>query len=239
MGKLGKARGHYNISHRRKQGPESAKTDILPASAASNGQPEQKNAAVAGEIESEDQIRTRVNKKLFLEQFPKSKFIIHDTCQKIGINRDTFYNWRRDDPEFRMAVEAAIDKVVDLAYDALLYQMFQKQHAPSIHFFLERMDPRFKQKGEYTLNPGQKPLEEIADEEISETENETDKPTTNRGLPANPQQAGAARALPAKPGAGVLLAEKNPPQHNTESPAKRNLKDRRRGSARRLYPDAD
>ena len=38
----------------------------------------------------------------FLEAFVQNKFNISSTCTQVGVNRQTFYDWRKNDPEFVM-----------------------------------------------------------------------------------------------------------------------------------------
>jgi len=55
------------------------------------------------------------NKKEFLKSLEEAYGIISTACNNQHISRQTFYNWKKDDPEFAEAVEdinqAAIDHV--------------------------------------------------------------------------------------------------------------------------------
>jgi hypothetical protein len=55
------------------------------------------------------------NKKQFLKSLEEAYGIISTACNNQHISRQTFYNWKKDDPEFAEAVEdinqAAIDHV--------------------------------------------------------------------------------------------------------------------------------
>jgi len=51
-------------------------------------------------IIQEEQIRTTKKKKEFIENFEKLIGIISTTCQKIGIDRKTYYNWMKKDEDF-------------------------------------------------------------------------------------------------------------------------------------------
>lgn len=46
-----------------------------------------------------EQERTRIKKELFLKYWAVTRGIISVTCDKVDIDRGTFYNWERDDEE--------------------------------------------------------------------------------------------------------------------------------------------
>lgn len=52
-------------------------------------------------------------KKLFIPQFIANNGLIQTTCDKVGIKRQTYYEWIKTDPKFKEAVEDAIEKRLD------------------------------------------------------------------------------------------------------------------------------
>lgn len=53
------------------------------------------------------------NKKQVLELLKESNGIISSACDNAGISRQTFYNWKKDDPEFAEAVESINEAAID------------------------------------------------------------------------------------------------------------------------------
>ncbi len=64
---------------------------------------------------------------------------------KVGISRDTYYRWMKEDPDFRSRIEYAYQFVNDLVEDMLMLKILQG-HAPSIRFFLSRRHPKYMRK---------------------------------------------------------------------------------------------
>jgi len=64
-----------------------------------------KNKKDKASASREEQERTTIKKKLFLELCEKSRGNITMTCTKVEIYRDTYYKWCQSDPEFKRQVE--------------------------------------------------------------------------------------------------------------------------------------
>ena len=76
----------------------------------------------------ENSIKTRQENKEkkkveFLEEFSKKANNVSATCKAIGIERPTFYNWLKDDVDFRLKVENAEEGDIDMAESALKKQI--------------------------------------------------------------------------------------------------------------------
>jgi hypothetical protein len=89
---------------------------------------------------------------LFLEQIRKIP-IVQVACEKVGLNRNTVYRWRADDPEFAKAMDAALAEgealINDMGESQLLTLMKEKNwHA--ISFWLRKRNPKFRDKVEVT-----------------------------------------------------------------------------------------
>jgi len=63
--------------------------------------------------------RARV-KEAFLEALKKSMGIITAATEMVGVSRRTYYDWLRDDPEFKQAVEDNDDRRLDFVEGKLL-----------------------------------------------------------------------------------------------------------------------
>lgn len=86
------------------------------------------------------------NKKTILEALEQSKGIVTDACKACGIPRSTFYNWLKEDAEFKEAVE----EIQEVAIDYVEGKLFQKIDGVTV-----------KGKGSYDEETGEPPVYEI------------------------------------------------------------------------------
>jgi len=170
----------------------------------------------------EDQERTKVMKRLFVEHYGKYNGIVRIACEKIGIDRKTYYKWKDSDPEFVKACEVAIEHEIENAVEVLKELVHLKKDPASVRFYLERMDPRFRKKAEMTVITGERTLEDLLREDEdrlnAEYENNKNKQGALGGPAEDPGQAQGAGEVPAEQSAGAVLAEKDAPQPDPQSP---------------------
>jgi len=77
------------------------------------------------------------NKKLtFLENLKKSGGIICTACENTGINRGTFYNWKRADAEFAQAADDVMEMQVDFV-ESKLMTLIQEGDTTATIFYLK------------------------------------------------------------------------------------------------------
>jgi hypothetical protein len=53
------------------------------------------------------------NKKAFLNKFESNSFHIANTCKSVGIDRQTYYMWIKNDPEFKIEMDVLVEKIND------------------------------------------------------------------------------------------------------------------------------
>jgi hypothetical protein len=75
-------------------------------------------------------------KKEFLEVFSTKANNVHLTCKAIGIERNTYYCWMREDEKFREQVEAMEESDIDAAETALKRQILDG-NTTAIIFYLK------------------------------------------------------------------------------------------------------
>lgn len=188
----------------------------------SGGAPEAKNGVVGGDKAKEEQERTRINKRLFLEAFGKMRGIITQVCLKVGISRETYYDWKRNDPEFARAVSTIESNRANEIEDMLIGKIFAEKDGPSIRYWLDRKHPGYKPKNVTEVVVGEKTLEDLLDEEEKSDDNKNNdknQPGINREINADTGQAGNADAVQIQPGAGILLGPKDEKKPDSESKA--------------------
>ena len=79
-----------------------------------------------------------MRKKIFIELYPKYLGSITAICKEVNIARKTFYEWYRNDEEFKSEIDSiSIDDVkLDLA-EHQLHSLMKDKNFPAIKFFLE------------------------------------------------------------------------------------------------------
>lgn len=104
-------------------------------------------ARIVAPITKEEQERTRINKKLFLEILERAYGNISMACQKTDIARSTVYHWRETDPAFRKAVGVAVRVRVDVAEDRIFsIGMAGDGNVDALKFVLKHKHPVYKRQ---------------------------------------------------------------------------------------------
>jgi len=79
---------------------------------------------------------TKRLKPKFLEVFKRKAGNISESCQAVGIVRDTYYHWMEKDPAFKTAVMAVQESLIDYTESKLL-QLIQDKNPIAILFKLK------------------------------------------------------------------------------------------------------
>jgi len=173
---------------------------------------------------STEQERTKIKKRAFLELWEKSNGVVTYVCEKLNINRDTFYTWKMKDKEFAAKVKAVEDSRLDAAEDVLFGKIFIERDASCARYFLDRKHPGYKPKSVTEVIAGEKTLEDLlaeddakADKELKEYERkhnntkadgEKDEHPTN-GTIQNQDQEGGNSQVQTESGADILSPKKD------------------------------
>jgi len=59
-------------------------------------------------------------KEDFIKAYLDGGCVVYKACAAVGVNRQTFYNWYADDPDFRQAIDEGKEAQVDWAEDKLM-----------------------------------------------------------------------------------------------------------------------
>lgn len=71
-----------------------------------------------------------------VEAMEKSLCIVTTACKSVGIARVTHYQWMKDDPDYKAAIEGLADVAIDFAESQLQKRMKEGSDA-AIIFFLK------------------------------------------------------------------------------------------------------
>lgn len=204
------------------------------------------------QLEKENQIRTTISKKLFLENFGPQKGVISRICAKIEIDRSTFYEWMKTDPDFKSKVEEIQKRYNDEAEDVLRNLVFVKQDPGSVKFYLRSKHPDYKLKlTTEIVATGNKTAKEVLDEfdkEVEEYEKRKNKtkesktknsgPETKTGVSiSDKRQEGGTSTVHSKQSTELLLEETNEKKSDSESSSKGNIKGNRRRPIARVHSE--
>lgn len=109
-------------------------------------------------------------KKIVIETLKESFGNVSKACDAVGISRTTFYNWCKDDPEFKEHAENIDEYVVDFVEHALKKQIQEGSTAATIFYlktkgkhrgYIEKQEVDHTTKGEsmnvINLGSGVKP----------------------------------------------------------------------------------
>ena len=75
-------------------------------------------------------------KKDLLDALERSLGIVSTACEKVGVDRKTHYNWLKDDPEYKAAVDQIQESVIDFA-ESHLYKLIKEGNPAANIFYLK------------------------------------------------------------------------------------------------------
>lgn len=87
-------------------------------------------------IKTKAQKKRDLKKEEFLQAFESSACNVSVSCKKVGISRNAFYEWKKNDPEFLQAVEDQNESLLDFA-ETMLYKGIKDGKTAELIFFLK------------------------------------------------------------------------------------------------------
>lgn len=120
------------------------------------------------------QADTTDTKKRLLEALEKSFGVVSDACRAANVSRQTFYQYKKEDPEFADAVDAMEDVGLDFAESALYKQI--KEGIPSSTIFYLKTKGKKRGYVESILHGGDKENPLQVDIKIRVDDLTSDKP---------------------------------------------------------------
>jgi len=106
-----------------------------------------------------------LKKNAMLEALKKSLGIVTKAVEMVGIDRQTHYNWLKDDPEYKKSVEALDDVVLDFA-ESKLHQSINNGSDTATIFFLKTKGKKrgYIEKSEITQTNLNVEVQEVTEE---------------------------------------------------------------------------
>ncbi|NCD40567.1 MAG: hypothetical protein EOL88_00595 [Bacteroidia bacterium] len=121
-----------------KKGSKKKKTDLTDLTT-----PKPKDKL--GRDRSKEKEKTAKNKAKFLDALKDSFGIVTNACAKVKISNVTFYNWYKEDEEFKKAVDE-IDDSFDTIVDDKIKQGIIKGDGSMVRFYAGRKMKKYRQK---------------------------------------------------------------------------------------------
>lgn len=75
-------------------------------------------------------------KAAFLEVYDRNACNVSRCCKAVGIDRWTYYDWCKADPEFKRSIDAAREALIDTA-ESLLAKQMAEGNVTALVFFLK------------------------------------------------------------------------------------------------------
>lgn len=88
------------------------------------------------------QLEVAKRKDNFLEVYKNNMCIVASSCLKAGISRQTFYEWRREDPDFASKCEEIEELQKDMAEASILKQIKEGNTTMTIFYAKTKMRDR-------------------------------------------------------------------------------------------------
>ena len=79
---------------------------------------------------------TSDNKKKIIAALTEVHGIVSDACKKVGISRETFYKWKREDEKFSKQADEAGEVAIDYV-ESQLYKLIKDQNPAAIIFYMK------------------------------------------------------------------------------------------------------
>jgi len=111
--------------------------------------------------------KTELKKKATLEALEKSLGVVTQACKIASISRTQYYQWLKDDPEFKSKTDDIADIAIDFA-ESKLHSLISQENVPSTIFYLKTKGKKrgYVESQEMTITePNKKPSWITSDED--------------------------------------------------------------------------
>jgi hypothetical protein len=171
----------------------------------------------------EEQARTTWAKQKFLEYMEKTMGMIKIAADQAEVSRQTYYNWYKDDPDFRAEVDRIKKQQIGEVEDRLV-KAIMNDNVTAIMFYLRAKHPDYYPKDKFIIPMagGAQSLEDLLDNYKNDEHELAGQQGVDRTALENPQQAGVASPLSVQRSAELLLGETDTKKPDIESETKGN-----------------
>jgi hypothetical protein len=80
--------------------------------------------------------KTDIHKKAMIDALEKSLGVVTSACKTVGIARQTHYEWYKEDPAYKQAVDELADVAIDFA-ESQLHKQIKEGNSTATIFYLK------------------------------------------------------------------------------------------------------
>ena len=80
--------------------------------------------------------KTEIKKKAMMEALEKSLGVVTQACKIASVSRTQYYQWLKDDPEFKKQTDDISEIAIDFA-ESILHSLISKKSVPCTIFYLK------------------------------------------------------------------------------------------------------
>lgn len=106
-------------------------------------------------------------KEDFLEAYDSSACNVSICCKKVGISRNTFYEWKKDDIQFAEDCREKEESLLDFA-ETMLYKAIKEGKTAELIFFLKTKGQArgYIEKQQYQITQGEPDLSGLSTDQL-------------------------------------------------------------------------
>jgi hypothetical protein len=103
----------------------------------------------------------------FLEAYDQSACNVSIACKKVGISRNTFYQWKKDDIQFAEECKEKEESLLDFA-ETMLYKAIKEGKTAELIFFLKTKGQSrgYVEKQAYSITQDEPDLSGLSTEQL-------------------------------------------------------------------------
>jgi hypothetical protein len=124
--------------------------------------------------------KTEQHKKAILEALEKNLGIVTTACRQVGIGRTTFYDWLKDDEEFKKKVDEINNVALDFT-ESKLFKLIEGENPTAIIFHLKTKGKKrgYVERIEQDMNFQERPIFKEIDLNVPEDDSTEENSEVN------------------------------------------------------------
>jgi hypothetical protein len=124
--------------------------------------------------------KTEQHKKAILEALEKNLGIVTTACRQVGIGRTTFYDWLKDDEEFKKKVDEINNVALDFT-ESKLFKLIEGENPTAIIFYLKTKGKKrgYVERIEQDMNFQERPIFKEIDLNVPEDDSTEENSEVN------------------------------------------------------------
>tara|TARA_R100000808_G_scaffold16823_1_gene37669 strand:- start:4430 stop:4813 length:384 start_codon:yes stop_codon:yes gene_type:complete len=124
--------------------------------------------------------KTEQHKKAILEALEKNLGIVTTACRQVGIGRTTFYDWLKEDEDFKKKVDEINNVALDFT-ESKLFKLIEEQNPTAIIFHLKTKGKKrgYVERIEQDMNFQERPIFKEIDLNVPEDDSTEENSEVN------------------------------------------------------------